>query len=92
MRNRKPADQSYAEDDYGYEDYGDGYDSSVMMNTGGMGVSSDANKGNVMLGELNDDKLRLSCAKLRKSWSYLRLDWALLFIPFVSDLIWKRAL
>jgi len=37
-------DQSYAEDNYGYEDYGDGYDSSVMMNAGGMGASNDANK------------------------------------------------
>jgi len=38
-------DQSYAEDSYGYEDYGDGYDNSVMMNSGGMGASSDTNKG-----------------------------------------------
>jgi len=37
-------DQSYAEDSYGYEDYGDGYDNSVMMNSGGMGASSDTNK------------------------------------------------
>jgi len=37
-------DQSYADDGYGYEDYGDGYDNSVMMNAGAMGASSDTNK------------------------------------------------
>jgi len=42
-------DQSYAEDNYGYEDYGDGYDSSVMMNAGGMGASNDANKDEALI-------------------------------------------
>jgi len=37
-------DQSYADDGYGYEDYGDGYDNSVLMNAGAMGASSDTNK------------------------------------------------
>ena len=37
-------DQSYAEDSYGYEDYGDGYDDSI--NTGMAGAGTDTgNKG-----------------------------------------------
>jgi len=42
-------DQSYADDGYGYEDYGDGYDNSVMMNAGAMGASSDTNKDEALI-------------------------------------------
>jgi len=63
-------DQSYADDGYGYEDYGDGYDNSVLMNAGAMGASSDTNKGNVMLGELNEESDRIVREKMTRHGNY----------------------
>jgi len=45
-------DQSYGDDGYGYDDYGDGYNNSVMMNTSEMGAGmsgTDANKDEALI-------------------------------------------
>ena len=45
-------EQGYADDGYGYEDYGDGYDNTAMMNAGGMGsamAGDETNKGEHVL-------------------------------------------
>jgi len=63
-------DQSYTEDDtYGYEDYGEGYE-NTMMNTSVGG--SDGNKGNVMLGELNEESDRKVREKMTREEGYWR--------------------
>jgi len=66
-------DQSYAEDEsYSYEEYGESYDNSSMMNSSIGTAGTDGNKGNVMLGELNEESDRIVREKMVRHDNYWR--------------------